>query len=117
MSYLNAWAPEYAAASIKRAENYHKEKAEKVWSEFAVECGQVAKLALDFGDEKIQSIAQTVVKTIDDSHKLGARSRRTITPKQRYALAQSLLSKYGSHRAIAAAAWGLTDTDIDNADV
>lgn len=117
MTYLNTWHPEYAAESLKRHENHHNDNADRAWTEYAVECGQVAELAATLGDAKTVSIAQTVISTINDSHKLGKRSHRKVTPKQRYALAKALLAKYGTARAIAAAAWGLSDEDIDNADV
>lgn len=108
MTYLNAWHRDYAAESLSRM------TTDMVWVQYAVECGEVAKLAATLGG-KTADIAETVISTIQDSVRMGTRSRRTITPKQRYALATALLEKFGTARAIANAVWGLTDEEIENA--
>jgi len=119
--YLRGWNPAYAAESIKRHElNRWSKDPSLQWTEFAIQCGEVAALAQkighEIGHEKTVSIAQTVLDTIEDRERCGIRSRRKITDKQRRALAIVLLEQFGSARGIAAAVWGLSDSDIDNAD-
>lgn len=119
MTYLNSWHRDYAAESIKRFEekNGNSEEASKLWINFAVECGQVVKLVNKSDDSKARSIAQTVIEIINASNKLGKRSYKKITPRQRYALTVELINRFGTARAIAHAVWGLSDEEINNADI
>ncbi|HMQ97242.1 MAG TPA: hypothetical protein PKC42_04045 [Candidatus Nanoperiomorbaceae bacterium] len=121
MPYQKGWRRDYAAESLKRHElNRWASDPSLQWTEFAVECGEVATLAQRVGqeieNEKIASIAKTVLDTINDHERRGVRSYRKITNKQRRALAVVLLEQFGSARGIAAEIWGLTDEEINNAD-
>lgn len=120
-NYGYGWHREYAAESIKRHElNRWTSDPSLEWAEFAIECGEVVKLAQqigrEIGHEKTVSIAQTVLDTIEDHERRGARSYRKITKKQRRALAVVLLERFGTAREIAKKIWGLTDEEINNAD-
>lgn len=117
MTYLKKWHRDYAAESIKRYES--DGKGPRQWVEYAVECGQVAELAKAIGDEKAASIADTVIATIAAAAAGGnarSRSRRTITPAQRWALATVLLERFETPRGIAGEVWQLTDVEINEAD-
>jgi hypothetical protein len=124
MSYCESWHRDFAAEGIKGAElNRWAADANMNWTEFAVECGDVARLALgiarEIGNGNIAAIAQTVLDTIAASAAGGNarnRSRRAVTPAQRRILAVVLLEKYTSARAIAVVIWGLTDEEINGAD-
>lgn len=125
MGYLKSWHRDHAAESIKGKEmSIWSSDPNYEWALYAVECGQVAALARqvgeEIGSELVSGVAQTVVQTIEDASPGGTprtRSRRRITDKQRKILAVALLERYGSARGIAAQVWGLADADIDNADV
>lgn len=125
MSYLNSWHRNYAAESIKRRErNNWSVDPDYDWTIYAVECGEIATLARqvgqDIGSDLVCGIAQTVSDTIAGSargSRPGARFYRRITDKQRKVLAEALLERFGSARVIAEVVWGLTDDEIDNADV
>ncbi|MFL8078268.1 hypothetical protein [Xanthomonas vasicola] len=125
MSYMKKWIGEHVAEVIKANElSRWVDDADMKFAMYVVECGQGAQLAQDvgreIGNETIVAIAQTVIDTIDEVSRGGTprtRSYRKITDKQRYVLAVALLEKYGSARGIAAAGWGLTADEIDNAEV
>lgn len=110
MSYLKTWHKDYAAESIKRINNNES------WFYFAVECGQVSALLANDGDFA-SKVATTVIEIIEASSKLGAKSRRKITNKQREIVAEALSKKYKTAAALAAAVWGLAEEDINNASV
>lgn len=125
MNYLKSWHRDHAAESIKRRElNKWSDDPNYDWTMYAIECGEVAALARRVGEEissdLVVGVAQTVFDTIEDVARGGTprtRSRRRITDKQRKVLAEALLERYGSARGIAAVLWGLTDGEIENADV
>ncbi|CBA14777.1 hypothetical protein [Xanthomonas albilineans] len=125
MNYMKKWIREHVAEVIKANElSRWVDDSDMKFAMYVVECGQGAQLAQDvgreIGNETIVAIAQTVIDTIDEVSRGGTprtRSRRKITDKQRHVLAVVLLEKYGTARGIAAAGWGLTDEEIDNADV
>ena len=119
--YRHGWHRDFAAESLKSYElNQWCKDPSFTWTKYAIECGEVVKLAQQvgqsIGNQKIIDIAQTVLDTITQSVNEGIRCRRRITDKQQHTLAVALLEQYGSARAIAAAVWGLTDEEIDNAD-
>lgn len=72
-------------------------------------------LAEKLGSEKFASICATMFVIENQRHKEGARCRRYVTEKQRFALATGLLEEHGSHRQIVKLAWSLTDREIDGA--
>ena len=116
MSYDKTWHRDYAAEAIKRFEGNKlmAGRADLEFAKYAMTCGQVVKLAKSIGEEagdsKTVSIAETVLDTISSGNRY-----RKITPAQQHALAVAVLEKLGTARAIAAAVWGLTDEEINNA--
>ena len=119
--YRHGWHRDYAAEGIKRYElNQWCKNSDFTWTKYAITCGEVVKLAQQVGhateNQKIVSIAETVLDTIKQSVHEGIRCRRRITDKQQHTLAVALLEQYGNARAIATAVWGLTNEEIDNAD-
>ena len=119
--YRHGWHRDFAAESIKQYElNQWCTDPSFTWTKYAIECGEVVKLAQQVGhtteNQKIVSIAETVLDTIKQSVHEGIRCRRRITDKQQHTLAVALLEQYGNARAIATAVWGLTNEEIDNAD-
>jgi len=122
MSYSKTWHRDYAAESVKRHETSKWAKdANLEWTEYAIECAQVAELAKsvgeEIGDSKTSDIASTVLEVIAADVAGGSRNHRKITQPQRHALAVALLEKFGTARAIAAEVWELTEAEIDKARV
>ncbi|MES2879171.1 MAG: hypothetical protein V4713_12175 [Pseudomonadota bacterium] len=115
---INAWHRDYAAEVLKSREKYGAD-GEFQFVKSACSSGNVLPLvvaiAQDLGDTKLAGIAATVAE-IEAAHQAqGIRCRRKVTEAQRFVLATALLERYGSPRAIAAAAWGLTDEEIEAA--
>ncbi|MCA0240193.1 MAG: hypothetical protein LCI02_04980 [Proteobacteria bacterium] len=115
--YSKIWHRDYAAETIKRYESdrWLSEKADFNFATYLMTCAQGVELAAsvgrEIGNDKIVSIAQTVLDTINGSNKY-----RKITPAQQKALAVALVEKFGTARQIAAEIWGLTPAEIDAAD-
>ncbi len=124
MSYSKTWHRDYAAESVKRHElSKWAKDANLEWTEYAIECAQVAQLSMQVGEEiadsKTVDIATTVLDIIAADVAGGNRRGRTyrkITQPQRHALAVALLEKFGTARAIAAQIWQLSDAEINEAD-
>lgn len=67
-------------------------------------CPQLLTLAESLGDTKISSIVQTIRTP---------RSRYSkVTPKQRFAVANALLTKYGTARTVYAASLGISEDEL-----
>jgi hypothetical protein len=73
-------------------------------------------IADEFASEKLAGILATVTEIEAQREREGARCRRKVTDKQRFALATALLEKYGTAREIVKAGWGMTDQEIDEAE-
>lgn len=115
----NSWHPEYAAEACARHErNGHDDM---VFVKFAASAYEVLPLvkaiAAELGDERLAGIAATVAEIEQQIEDQGRRCKRKVTDAQRHALAVALLEKFGSARAIVKAAWGVSDDQIDNADI
>lgn len=113
---INAWHRDYAVEVLKRHDAARDALGETSFAESACSTGNVLplilKIAADTGNEKLASIAATVASTEADIQAQGNRCRRRVTAAQRGALGRALLAHYGTARAIATAAWGLTAEEI-----
>lgn len=110
MSNLN-WHPEFLAETIKRRELQDGTRAAYNFACSFVTSGQGLDLLAAFDDAKIVSIAASVRETL----KSGNRYKK-VTTAQTAALAAALVTKFGTASAMGIAA-GLSQSDIDNADI
>lgn len=115
----NSWHPEYAAEAMASSErNAH---SDLVFVKFAASAFEVLllvrQIAADLGDSKLAGIAATVGEIEQQIEDQGRRCRRKVTDAQRHALAVALLEKFGTARDVVKAAWGVSDEQIDNADI
>lgn len=119
MRKANSIHPDFAAYSIQQAEKW--DRSDLMVVEGLVNTYEMRPLlqalAAEIGSDKLAAIAATVAAIEDQREREGIRCRRHVTAKQRYALATALLEKYGTARAVVKAAWGLTDEQIDEAEV
>ncbi|PJJ96956.1 hypothetical protein CO615_10565 [Lysobacteraceae bacterium NML75-0749] len=119
----NVWHRNYAAESIKRIElSEWTQDANFEWFQAAASCGQVVELLIGGSDEFASAVATTVRNTIRGGsaarHVNGRWMRgRGISHKQTNVIARALAEQFGTARAVAAMVWGLTDEEIDNAEV
>lgn len=119
MAKANSWHPEYAAEALARHEkNGHDDM---VFVKFACSSFEVLPLvkaiAAELADERLAGIAASVAEIEQQIEDQGRRCKRKVTDAQRYVLAMALLEKYGTAREIVKSAWGVTDEQIDNADI
>lgn len=119
MDYALKWHRDYVAESVKRCEG---DDLCAAWIDYAINCAEVVELAQqlgkDTGDEKLVSIAESVLATIRAATAGGSRrdrSYRTITDLQRGFLSRALRKQFGTPRSIANRVWQLTDAEIDTA--
>lgn len=115
----NSWHPEYAAEACARHErNGHDDM---MFVKFAASAFEVLPLvrqvAAELSDSKLASIAATVSDIEQQIEDQGRRCKRKVTDAQRHALAVALLEKLGTARDVVKAAWGVSDDQIDNADI
>ena len=107
----------YAAEGIKRHRQYG-ERGDWFYAKYIVTVGQGATLARrvgeEIGDQKIISIADTVLRSIQEGANGG--TYRRITEKQQSALAVTLLERYENAEGIGMAIWGLTPEEIEAAE-
>lgn len=119
----NVWHRDYAAESIKRIElDEWTQDANFEWFQAAAKCGQVVELLIGGSDEFASAVATTVRNTISGggaARKVNGRwvRGREISRKQVRVIATALAEQFGTARAVAAKVWGLTDEEIDNAEV
>lgn len=115
MSYNKTWHRDYAAEAILRHEKQFGAQGDTFFAAFVVTCGQGAELARKAGeaagDDKIVSIAKTVIDTIESGNRY-----KKVTTNQQRVLALALLEKHGNARGIGEAIWGLTQDEINNAE-
>ncbi len=119
MRQANSLHPDYAAYRIQQAEKWNHpdlQVAAGLCNVYEVR-PLLQALAIEYQSELLAGIASTVAEIEDQREREGIRCRRKVTDKQRHALATALLEKYGSAREIVKAAWGLTDQQIDEAQV
>jgi hypothetical protein len=114
---INAWHPEYAAEIVNKYERMPD--GDILFAKSACSCGNVIPLVLqiaeDIGDVKLLDIARTVSDIESEREARGNRCKRKVTEPQRFVLGTALLERYMTARGIAAAAWLLTDADIEAA--
>lgn len=115
MSTSNSMRADWMAHSIQQAEKWNRPDLMVVESlcSYAQARVLLRAIATEFESEKLASILATVEEIEDQREREGARCRRKVTDKQRYALATALLEKYGSAREIVKAGWCMTDQEID----
>ncbi len=112
---------DYAASSIKRHERQFGSDADWFFVKYIITCeGEFGALTLldqiadELDDDKIRDIAATVRSIKNGVVRNG---HRRYTDKQINVLAIALLEKYSSARGIGAAIWGLTDEEINEAEL
>lgn len=115
----NSWHPEYAAEALARNErNGH---SDLMFVKFAVSAFEVLPLvrqiAAELDDSKLAGIVATVGEIEQQIEDQGRRCKRKVTDAQRHALAVALLEKFGTAREVVKAAWGVSDEQINNADI
>jgi hypothetical protein len=124
MSYSDI-CREYAAEAILRHERNYGEDADLWFAQWIVCKHQGAALARSAGElagcEQTMSIADSALSIIREQEQRPAwgrgRCKRRVTDEMQYALAVALLERYESARGIGAAIWGLSDDEINNADI
>ena len=119
----NSWHRQFAAEVLKSLENQNDPLSSafvnKSFSERVSSVAQVIPLILEIAaensDEKLASIAKTAAEIEEAREKQGNRFYRKVTDAQRAVLGKALLVKFGTARGIAAAAWSLTNEEIEAA--
>ncbi|RPE74664.1 hypothetical protein [Vulcaniibacterium tengchongense] len=110
------WHREYVAESIKRFEldSFRRDPSFEWLQLVAAQNPRIADhartVALEAGDTHGAAVAETVRNSVQ-----GRRPR--VSPKQGFVVARILAEKYGTARAVAAALYGLTDEEINDASV
>lgn len=117
---MSDWHRDYVAESIKREErDPFREDPSFYWLQYiAPRCPHIADhartIALEAGDDHGTAVAETVRGI---AHGIERTGKGTISPKQGFVVGRILAERYGSARGLAAALYGLSDQEIDDADI